>query len=351
MPQSRILLLDGGLGTSLEDKYGVKFSNDTPLWSSHLLANGQSDVLLACQRDFGNVPVDIMLTATYQVSIEAFARTITPQHPLGILEHHMPVYLETAVAIAEEAKQPAASIAISLGPYGASMIPSQEYSGQYDAQHDSENALYHWHLDRLRVFAEVSQLRTRTRYLAFETVPRLDEIRAIRRLFQHSANANAHILQKLPSLYWISCVFPETVTLPDGSTVEAVAGALFDRSHGGTPPWGVGINCTKLDKLASIVELFETAMTRLIDEGKLDRWPALALYPDGTNGEVYNTETKTWEAPSSQTAPSLPWASRFASIVAEIQERGRWSYLVVGGCCKASSEDLAELRTHLQANA
>jgi len=117
MPQSRILLLDGGLGTSLEDKYGVKFSNDTPLWSSHLLANGQSDVLLACQRDFGNVPVDIMLTATYQVSIEAFARTITPQHPLGILEHHMPVYLETAVAIAEEAKQPAASIAISLGPY------------------------------------------------------------------------------------------------------------------------------------------------------------------------------------------------------------------------------------------
>lgn len=76
--KSRVLVLDGGLGTSLEDKYGVRFNSaTTPLWSTHLLVDGQ-DTLLSCQKDFGDVPVDIILTATYQLSIHGFAAFSSP---------------------------------------------------------------------------------------------------------------------------------------------------------------------------------------------------------------------------------------------------------------------------------
>jgi homocysteine S-methyltransferase len=76
----RIGVLDGGPGTSLVDKFGVTFDETMPLWPGSLLFHGQ-DTLYACQRDFVEAGVDVLLTATYQASIEGFARTKTNQHP------------------------------------------------------------------------------------------------------------------------------------------------------------------------------------------------------------------------------------------------------------------------------
>ena len=64
-----ILVLDGGLGTTLEDEHKVKFSTATPLWSSHLLVENV-EILNTVQRDFANAGADIILTATYQASIQ-----------------------------------------------------------------------------------------------------------------------------------------------------------------------------------------------------------------------------------------------------------------------------------------
>ncbi|VUC33016.1 unnamed protein product, partial [Clonostachys rosea] len=80
---TEIKILDGGLGTSLETDFAVKFSHSTPLWSSHLLVS-DPETLLQCQSNFGRVPVDVLLTATYQVSIQGFADTKTSQTPTGI---------------------------------------------------------------------------------------------------------------------------------------------------------------------------------------------------------------------------------------------------------------------------
>lgn len=77
-----IQILDGGLGTSLQDQHGVTFDSSTPLWSSHLLVSDPT-TLLACQRNFITAGCDVLLTATYQVSIEGFARTKTPEFPDG----------------------------------------------------------------------------------------------------------------------------------------------------------------------------------------------------------------------------------------------------------------------------
>ncbi|MCV5153678.1 homocysteine S-methyltransferase family protein, partial [Escherichia coli] len=71
-------------------------------------------------------------------------------------------------------------VALSLGPYGATMIPSTEYSRRYDPKHQHVQALEKWHKERLDLFKDVDP--NQVNYIAFETVPRLDEIVAIRNL-------------------------------------------------------------------------------------------------------------------------------------------------------------------------
>lgn len=231
----------------------------------------------------------MLLTATYQVSPEGFARTQTPEFPDGIPHSAIPRFLETAINVAEQAASSHGKIALSLGPYGACMIPGQEYSGEYDAEHDSEDALHQWHLSRLRLFRDAAggDLLSRVQYVAFETLPRLDEVRAVRRAARDAG---------ITAPVWISCVFPrEDECLPDGSTVEEVVDAAVAPMRGGLVPWGIGVNCTKVQKLPGLVEKFGACIRKAIAAGRISTAPALVLYPDGTNGEVYNTTTQAWE--------------------------------------------------------
>ncbi|TGJ78141.1 hypothetical protein E0Z10_g10622 [Xylaria hypoxylon] len=316
MAATPVQFLDGGLGTSLEDKYNLRFTEATPLWSSHLLLSDR-DTLKSCQRDFAVIPVDILLTATYQVSVEGFQRTRTDSFPDGIPRPDIPQFLDSAVSIVEQVKQPATKIALSLGPYGAVMTPSQEYTARYDDEHNSADKLFRWHADRISLFTGIAQLDSRVDFIAFETVPRLDEILAIRRLttLLDSESVDAAIVGPLGRTpYWISCVFPGTgQALPDGSNVNQVIRALLSLEHSNDPPWGIGINCTKIGQIPQLVRAYEIGIRLLEEDGHLRSWPSLLLYPDGTNGEVYDTATKTWTLPpgltrTTEEADSGNWA-------------------------------------------
>lgn len=302
MPRdSPIAFLDGGLGTSLEDKYGVKFSSSTtPLWSSDPLVTAP-ETLLACQQDFGQVPVDVIETATYQFSIAGFAGTRTPRWPDGIDRAHIPGFARDAVDIAARARgTDGAQVALSLGPYGATMVPGQEYSGAYDAAHDDEAALRAWWAERLALLAG-AEVVGRVSYVACETIPRRDEIAAVRGALPLLAGGRG----ALPPC-WLACVFPgEGDRLPDGSSIDEVVEAMLVPGAGKAQPWGVGINCTKLHKLEGLVAKFEGAVARLVRDGTLAAWPALVLYPDGTNGEVYNTTTQKWELPGEKSVSEV----------------------------------------------
>ena len=352
-----IKILDGGLGTSLGDQYNIKFdSATTPLWASDLLVTDPT-TLEACQRDFGNAGVDILLTATYQVSASGFALTKTPTHPDGIPVSAVGPYLTRSVDIAEAAKvRDAAAVALSLGPYGACMIPGQEYSGAYDAEHDSEEALYRWHLERLRMFVEADggRLVGRLQYVAFETLPRLDEVRAVRRAIRDSG---------ITAPYWIACVFPgDEGVLPDGSSIEGVVRAAVGHLEGGSVPWGIGMNCTKIHKLPGLVERFGVAVDGALKDGIIGTAPCLVLYPDGTNGEVYNTTTQVWEKPDGlgdnvrvSVSPGYgPFLGVLSDGFADFGFRNlgknnwpRWSMMLMNGVISKSSSsvDAAKLLT------
>ncbi len=302
--QAPILLLDGGLGTTLADQYNVTYDDSTPLWSSQLLITNPGK-LKDVQGAFAAAGADIILTATYQASYEGFARS-------GVSEDEAGRKMRSAVLIARDAfaSRPDGQIgkvALSLGAYGATMIPGQEYSGAYDSDHAGVESLKAWHFNRLEAFFPVSGRETEAErekreywdkidLIAFETLPRRDEIIAVRGAMGYLSN---HEKEGASKPFWICCVFPgESKSLPDGSSIPEVAGGMLGKINGARIPMGIGINCTKVGKVESLIAEFENAIKEMAEKGEINEWPSLVVYPDGTNGEVYNTTTHEWEKKS-----------------------------------------------------
>lgn len=284
---SPIWIMDGGLGTTLEDRYGVRFSSSsTPLWSSHLLVS-DPDTLLSCQREFSHAGADVLLTATYQVSSEGFWKTKTLKYPEGIPAEKIPYYLLEAIEIAEAAKSERGRLALSLGPYGATTTPSTEYSGTYDGEHDSVPTLTHWHKGRLQLFASPTDLLQRVDFIAFETLPRVDEVHAVRKV------SSGH-------RFWISVLYPNGETMPDGTTPEQAIRAMLLPEEGAEIPWGIGINCTPIQSISSLVVQYQEAVFQMVEAGEVKEWPSLVLYPDGAKGRKYDPVAQRWNNPEKQ---------------------------------------------------
>jgi homocysteine S-methyltransferase len=231
-----ILILDGGLGTTLEEEHGVQFSStSTPLWSSHLLLSSP-DTLRKTHAEFVEAGADIVLTATYQASVDGFRRTpkLRPgdandgkaDNGLTCDSKDAAHYMRSAVSIARSAFNAAGrpgSVALSLGPYGATMVPSQEYTGQYPAHMRTRAGLATFHLDRLSCFAEDEKVWEDIDLVAFETLPVLTEVEAVRLAMDELERKDGRRKR-----FWISCVFPnDDDCIPDHSTVASVVEAML----------------------------------------------------------------------------------------------------------------------------
>ncbi|OQV07433.1 hypothetical protein CLAIMM_11868 [Cladophialophora immunda] len=319
-----ILLLDGGLGTTLEDEHGIRFSSATPLWSSHLLIDNVG-TLRTVQRDFAEAGADIILTATYQASFHGFKNTrITKED--GIDREEARRYMFSAVRIAREAfnGQPGL-VALSLGAYGATMVPSTEYTGEYGDM--TEDDLLCFHVDRILCFVDSAEWED-IDLIAIETLPRIDEVRAARRMMKK--------VHDKP--YWISCVFPNSrEELPDGTGVEELVKTMLE---GERTPYAIGINCTKVHKIASLIKRFEDAANVHALE-----LPRLVIYPDGAGGKVYDTKLQKWIGDDEG---QLPWDQQVYSIIEEVGERAKWKGIIVGGCCKTRPDHIKKLAARLR---
>ncbi|CZS94289.1 related to homocysteine S-methyltransferase [Rhynchosporium agropyri] len=371
-----IILLDGGLGTTLADQHDCKFDHNTPLWSSHLLISDPS-ILSAVQTAFAEAGANVLLSATYQASFEGFERTRigsgdeTGENE-GIDEKEAGRFMRNGISIAREAFYSASQntgdghgrgnggVALSLGAYGATMIPSQEYTGKYDEARLSVNALQAWHAKRLGAFTPIvgmgggsgsDSLEDEEKrrcwqdvdLVAFETLPLKEEITAVRRVMGQLSPTDGVDSKD----FWISCVFPgERMCLPDGSKVGEIVRLMLEQGEGLSVPLAVGINCTKVGKLEGLVEEFEREVGRLVEGGDVE-WPALVLYPDGTDGEVYDTTRKEWVKSAGVSKSVMSWDETVFGIVDRAQKRGFWNSIIVGGCCKTTPEDISKLRRRI----
>ncbi|KAK4226810.1 homocysteine S-methyltransferase [Podospora fimiseda] len=335
-----IKILDGGLGTTLETHYSYKFSSSTPLWSSHLLlTHPDRQTILACHKEFVSSGAQVVSTATYQVSFEGFAATKTEEWPHGVPPEYIPQFITSAINLASSAAGTTNEISLALGPLGATILPnSAEYTGSYPPQYSSVDQIQEWHYKRLvQLFLSCTEIE-KVSYLAFETIPRLDEIIAIRKVMQRIDGGKR---------FWITVNFPgKGYRLPDGSGVKEIVEGMLDEEKGAEIPWGIGINCTKVSKLSVLVKMFEQEVRKVVGDDA-GEWPSLVLYPDGTKGEVYNVQTKEWELPDGEKGDNgnkLSWEDQIVEVVRETRERGRWREILVGGCCRCLPEDIGRLR-------
>ena len=376
-----IRFLDAGLGTTLESPpHNAKFKADSSLWSSDFLITSPK-TLSGVHRAFVEAGSDVLLTATYQASLEGFAATTRAETPQSAStdkqeqksntsqdgsttydEEEAVVLMRTAVPLAKQAffdsqstRSKSKQIALSLGAYGATMQPSTEYSGDYKPENmRTVDGLLDWHEKRLKVFRDDKATWNDVDLVSFETLPVLQEVQAVRRVMAKH-NMTPHSRD-----WWISCVFPnDDLTLPDGSPVPAVVEVMLtDQGDTAPRPWGIGINCTDIKKLDKLLRQYETAAQSILDtdsaldaSAKRGRWPWLVTYPDGAQGSVYNTESQKWEIDPQMKAkgPQRPWHEELAEIITKTAERGHWKGILVGGCCKTMPDDIRKLRSQLAA--
>lgn len=330
----KVLLLDGGLGTTLEDQHGIKFDSKTPLWSSHLLLT-DPDLLERVQNEFVRAGADILLTPTYQASHEGFSNTELNGEKVDFFEE-ICQYLDLGIDISRHAfNNKPGLVALSLGAYGAIMTPSQEYGGQYEDM-CNENKLEHWHVARIAMFWASWE---KVDLVAFETIPRLEEVRAVRT----AANVNRH--ERVFKPYWVTCVFPNNdERLPDGSSISEVVAALLEERvwEDGVkfqPPWGIGINCTKVQKLPKLITEFEKAAETLQLQ-----LPRLVIAPNGSKGQRYDSGTQTWVGDEEK---GDIWDEQVWQVLQDVEKRGKWKGIVVGGCCKTGPQEIANLRKRI----
>jgi homocysteine S-methyltransferase len=351
--QKPVLILDGGLGTTLEDDYGIKFSStSTPTWSSHLLASSP-ETLLKAHQSFADAGADIILTATYQASLDGFTSTRRVSVGDDFRRRGASSYysreeakklMQSAVPLARSAfGSRKGLVALSLGAYGATMIPSTEYTGEYPAEMQDHTSLGLWHAQRMIGFESDQKTWDQIDLVAFETLPRIEEITAVRGSMQLLSGARR-------KLFWISCVFPnDEEKLPDGSDVTDVVKAMLEQPDPNTrqlwyanSPVAIGINCTKVRRLPSLIRSFEDAAFHL----KL-LLPYLVIYPDGATDTTYDAATQKW-VPLGTSASSRSWDEEVFEIMQEVKKRNNWAGIIVGGCCKTKPEDIARLRDRLE---
>ncbi|MEQ8206754.1 MAG: homocysteine S-methyltransferase, partial [Woeseia sp.] len=209
LADGRPIVLDGGLATELETQ---GHDIGSALWSAALLST-QPDAIVAAHRAFLDAGAEIIISASYQASIEGFTAR-------GFSEGEAEELIIRSVELACTARRQYCDanpglarvplVAASIGPYGAAMHDGSEYTGAYKVDAVELRAFHQRRLTLLE--------RTNADLLACETIPNVLEAKTLASLLQES---------RLPA--WISFCCRDEQSISDGTRLREVC-ALF-RDH------------------------------------------------------------------------------------------------------------------------
>ena len=295
LAQYPVLVIDGALATELERR-GCDLK-DT-LWSAKILLE-QPEMIKQVHLDYFTVGADCTITASYQATIEGFARR-------GLQEQQAIALIKRSVALAREARdefwaeaanragRPKPLVAASVGPYGAFLADGSEYRGNYGL---TEKELMDFHRPRMRALVEAG-----ADLLACETIPSLVEAQAIARL-----------LEEFPEAYaWITFTGRDETHVSEGQLFADCAKELTDHPQVAA----IGINCTS-----------PTYIPSLIGEAKKVTEKPIVVYPN--SGETYDAAKNDWDG-----KPVLCSFGEQARLWYEAGAR------LIGGCCRTTPDDI-----------
>lgn len=256
-------------------------------------------------------------------------------------------------------------IALSLGPFGASLFPAQEFDGFYPPPYgpkafseggkncnafdgdeslanSSIDALALFHLERLQIFANNSDAWNTIDCIAFETVPLAREIRAIRKAvgILQARRGNQSFTMKP---WWISLVCPsgkcpetEHAGGPHLSMGQVAEATLGEGMAYGPPPNAIGLNCIQAEFLPELLSGLRTAVDQICEEGASRPW--LVVYPNG--GDVYDPVARTWQVKRAAGGKEASWAETLSAIIENVKHHSSWEGIIVGGCCRVGPDEI-----------
>lgn len=307
MAEHGVLVLDGGLATQLEAQ-GNDLSD--ALWSARLLVEDPGQIVEA-HLAFYRAGARVATTASYQASFEGFARRgIGHEDAAGLLRLSVALASEArtrhgAERVAAGAPDPGPLlVAASVGPYGAALADGSEYRGRYGLTVDELQA---WHRERLEVLANAG-----ADLLACETIPELEEARALVALLEETPGAAG----------WISFSCADGGHLRSGVPVEEAVHV----AAGSPAVVAVGVNCTAPQHVEELVGRIrsETAKPIVVYPNSGEGWDAVARRWTGTAGPTVDAVT------------ARRWIASGASLI--------------GGCCRVTPDQIAGLAGAHQAD-
>ncbi|KAF5355045.1 hypothetical protein D9756_005248 [Leucocoprinus leucothites] len=378
-----ILVMDGGLGSTLEETCKIEVAS-TPLWSAGALGK-EPEAIVAAHLAFLRAGAEIIETSTYQCSFSTFERAGYDSNEAWqlmrksvLLAHRARTIFEEERRMSDERQRPGSTrcddprnirLCLSLGPFGASLKPTQEFGGFYpppygpreyspdgpninyidDEKMEEEaiQALTTFHLERLSLFAQDDEIWSYIDVIAFETVPLAREAISIRRTMARLREKNIDVSKQ----WWISFVFPEgrCPQMMDTAGERLIASDLvcaalslgFSDGDGGKSlpvPRGIGINCTGVQYLPRLVEEMERACKKIGSETR----PFLVLYPNG--GGEYDENLGAWKTSVGEEAKN-EWEITLVDLVDRTLNSPdvNWSGVVVGGCCRCDAKQISRL--------
>lgn len=296
-------VLDGALATVLEAR-GCNLVDK--LWSAKILIE-EPELIYKLHYDYFAAGARCVTTASYQASPRTFAhRGLTESEAVRLIKLSAELaHRARSEYLAErptEAQRPLL-VAGSVGPYGAYLANGAEYRGDYALD---EADMIDFHRPRVQALLEAA-----VDVLAFETLPTLDEAKALVRL-----------LGQFPGKYgWFSFTLRDDGHISNGTPLQEVAEFLDQHEQVAA----IGVNCVRLEFVTGALKTLRQHTQK-----------PLIVYPN--SGEHYDAVSKTWN--------SLPSDLK---LVEQLDDWYAAGARLIGGCCRTTPADITAIRQHFQA--
>jgi homocysteine S-methyltransferase len=312
--QKKFCMLDGGFGSTISSQVGVTL--DPLLFASGALRE-HPQAVVETHRCFLNSGADILTTASYQVSYPGFRQRYSE-----FIEADVFPTIQSSIDLANQAKRihvtsSSALIAASIGCYGAHLANGSEYFGNYGRNIEE---LMNWHRPALHYL-----LQSNANIIAMETIPSLDEVKAIVQLL------NEDELHQLPrpsiTSLWISLACKSSSKMNGGEDIEDAIRYIEDQLDSPSQlKVDLSVNCTPPEHVEDILHLLSS--TAHADRLKI-------VYPN--KGEVWDMEKNCWIANQNDDELMGNYAVQWYDAGAR----------VIGGCCRCSPQTISCMRHRL----
>ena len=295
------MVLDGGLATELERR-GADLRDD--LWSARLLVDDPT-MIREVHEAYLAAGADLIATASYQASLEGFARR-------GLSEEDARGLIRRSAALARSAREKITGqgggvagrleplVAGSVGPYGAALADGSEYRGHYGATSGGLEAFHRPRLEEL-VAGGVDLIQ-------LETFPSIDEALLV-----------LDLLRRWPGMVaMVSFSTRDEAHVSEGPAIEDAVRAVASMENA----VAVGVNCLPPARV-------DPLLARMVRATDLP----LVVYPN--SGEEWDAERKCWVGEAAGFDPETDGTRWY-----------RAGARLVGGCCRttpATIRRLAEL--------